>query len=82
MYSNILVPIDTSYDTQAWLKPTLTTARDMAEKFGGRLHFMTVIPGNLLKGFYPDVYSRDVGVETLKKLEAIVEILSRIEDFQ
>jgi nucleotide-binding universal stress UspA family protein len=73
MYSNILVPIDTSYNTRTWLEPTLTAARDIAQKFGGRLHFITVIPDNFLKGFYPDVYTETVGIKTLRKLEAIVK---------
>lgn len=72
MYSNILVPIDTSYSTRNWLEPTLSMARGMAQKFGGRLHFLAVIPDNLLKGYYPDLYTEEVGTETLKKLEIIV----------
>lgn len=81
MYSNILVPVDTSYSTRAWLKPTLTTAREIAVKFGGRLHFLTVIPRNLLSGFYPDIYTDKAGTETLNNLEEIVkEIIPDVTD--
>jgi nucleotide-binding universal stress UspA family protein len=45
----------------------------MAQKFGGRLFFMTVVPDNLLKGYYPDVYSKTVGTDAREKLQEIVK---------
>jgi nucleotide-binding universal stress UspA family protein len=73
MYSNILVPIDTSYKSGAWAKPSLRKAWEIAEKSGARIHVLSVIPDNLLKGYYPDVYTEEFAGETKKKLEAIVK---------
>jgi nucleotide-binding universal stress UspA family protein len=73
MYSKILVPIDTSYETDYWLKAPLREAWELAEKPDGTIHVMSVIPRNLLEGYYPDLYSEEVAAETKKKLDEIVE---------
>ena len=75
MYSKILVPIDTTYGTSAWLKGSLQRAWDLAQKSGGELHLIAVIPDNLLKGYYPDIYSVSVEHDVRKKLETIAKEL-------
>lgn len=73
MYSKILVPIDTSYETDCWLKSPLHLACQMAEDSGGLVHIVSVIPRNILDSYYPDVYMEDVITETRKKLDTIVK---------
>lgn len=73
MFSNILVPIDTSYKSGTWAKPSLQSAAEMAQKTGARIHVMSVIPENLLRGYYPDLYTEEIVLETKKKLDAIVK---------
>lgn len=73
MYSRILVPIDTTYKTDAWTKGPLTVACEMARQSEGLIHVMSVIPRNLLEGYYPDMYTDEVAEETRRKLEAIVK---------
>ena len=73
MYSNILVPIDTSYKSGAWAKPSLRSAAEMAQKTGARIHVLSVIPDNLLAGYYPDLHTEEVVLEAKKKLDAIVK---------
>ena len=72
MFKNILVPCDISYQTNGWLKPTIATVCEFAEKYGSSLTFLTVIPDNLLKGFYPDVYEPDIVDDAMKRLGALV----------
>lgn len=72
MFTNILVPCDVSYDASDWLVPSVSTAWDLAGKYQSRLTFLTVVPENLIKGFYPDVYEVGVAENALKKLEAAV----------
>ena len=51
----------------------LGIAWDFAQKSGGVLHLISVIPDNLLKGYYPDVYSESVAKDVRGKLEAIAK---------
>ena len=44
----------------------------MAEESGGLVHIISVIPRNLLNGYYSAVYLEDLITETRKKLDAIV----------
>ena len=39
------------------------------------LHLVAVIPDNLLKGYYPDIYSESVADDVKHKLEAIAKDL-------
>jgi universal stress protein F len=73
MYSQILVPIDVTYTNSIWLKKPLQIAADLAKKSGGVLHLISVIPDNLLKGYYPDIYSESVAGDVKRKLEAIAK---------
>ncbi len=74
MYSNILVPINAYYKSSgAWAKLSLQSAAEMAQKTGARIHVLSVIPDNLLAGYYPDLYTEEVVRETKKKLDAIVK---------
>lgn len=73
MYSRILVPVDTTYADSSWLKRTLETTWDLAQKSGGMLHLVSVIPDNLLKGYYPDIYSDSVASDVTTKLQAIAK---------
>jgi universal stress protein F len=75
MYSRILVPIDTSYADLVWLKKALEVAHDLAKKSGGTLHLVSVIPDNLLKGYYPDIYSESVASDVKAKLQSIAKDL-------
>lgn len=72
MFSHILVPCDISYAHSAWLAPTITAACDFANKYGSRLHFMTVVPDNMLKGFYPSIYDENLVEEARERLARIV----------
>ena len=75
MYSKILVPIDTTYANSSWLKAPLEIASDLAQKSRGVLHLVSVIPDNLLKGYYPDIYSESIADDVKHKLEAIAKDL-------
>ena len=75
MYSRILVPIDITYANSSWLKKPLEIASDLVQKSGGVLHLVAVIPDNLLKGYYPDIYSESVADDVKHKLEAIAKDL-------
>ncbi|MGI9522760.1 MAG: universal stress protein [Hyphomicrobiaceae bacterium] len=72
MYKNILVPIDISYQTSVWQEPALCVARQLARDSGARIHALTVVPSNLLGGYYPDLHTRDVVREARNKLASIV----------
>lgn len=73
MYSRILVPIDTTSESDDGVKTQLTTACEIAQKPGGLIHVMSVIPRNLLEGYYPDLYTNRVAERVREKLEAIVQ---------
>jgi len=73
MFSNILVPCDVSYDASDWLSPSISTAWDLADKYKSHLTFLTVVPENLIKGFYPDVYEERVAANALTKLAGTVQ---------
>jgi nucleotide-binding universal stress UspA family protein len=73
MYSKILVPIDTSYKSDHWLKAPLRAAYEIVNHPDGVIHVMSVIPHNIFEGYYPDIYIKEIIDETKKKLEAIVE---------
>jgi nucleotide-binding universal stress UspA family protein len=73
MYSRILVPIDTTHENDDGVKAQLTTACKIAERPDGLIHIMSVIPRNLLEGYYPDLYTDKVAEEVRTKLEAIVK---------
>ena len=75
MFSNILVPIDISYGTNVWQEPALKIANQIAQLSGGRIHALTVVPLNLLTGYYPDLYSVDVTQKAKMGLEKIVKDL-------
>jgi nucleotide-binding universal stress UspA family protein len=75
MYSNILVPIDTTYANFNWLKTPLTIAFELAQKSDGVIHLISVIPDNLLKGYYPDIYSESVADGVMDTLKAIAKDL-------
>ena len=69
MYSKILVPIDTSYKSDYWLKAPLRTAYEMVIHPDGVIHVMSVIPHNIYEGYYPNIYIKEVIDETKKKLD-------------
>lgn len=73
MYSKILVPIDTSYVHDDWAKSSLKTAWEMVRKSGGCVHIVSVVPDNLLKGFYPDLNTREVVQIAEEHQKSIVE---------
>ena len=75
MFSKILVPCDVTYGTSEWLNPAILSAWDLAEKYGAHVTFLTVVPENLIKGFYPDVYEERVAHDALEKLRGIVSDL-------
>jgi len=72
MYTNILVPIDISYETDAWQRPALVNASQMAQLSGGRIHALTVVPLNLFTGYYPNMYTSEISQGAKKKLETMV----------
>jgi nucleotide-binding universal stress UspA family protein len=73
MPSNILVPVDTTYASTDWLKQPLAIATDLARRSGGTVHLISVVPDNLLKGSYPDVYSDNVAKEVRQRLDEIAK---------
>ena len=75
MFSNILVPCDVTYGTSDWLNPAILSAWDLADKYGSHITFLTVVPENLIKGFYPEVYEERVAHDALEKLQGIVKKL-------
>lgn len=75
MYSTILVPVDTTYADSSWLTKTLQVAYDLQKKSAGVLHLVSVIPDNLLKGYYPDVYSESVANDVKAKLQGIAKAM-------
>ena len=72
MFKIILVPIDVSYETSRWQEPALNMASQLAKFSETRIHALTVVPTNLLAGYYPDLQARDVGSEAHAKLEHVV----------
>lgn len=72
MFSKILVPCDVTYGNSEWLTPAITSAWNLSEKYDARVTFLTVVPENLIKGFYPDVYEERVAQDALEKLQGIV----------
>lgn len=70
MYSRILVPIDTSYESDYWLKAPLKAACEMAKKSQASMLAMSVVPRKLFAWYYPDV--TDVIDKTKERLETIV----------
>ena len=72
MFAKILVPIDISYDNSDWQKPALTVASQFAQLSGASIHALTIVPSNLLAGYYPNLQLSDVAQEAKKKLEAVV----------
>ena len=75
MFSKILVPCDVTYGTSEWLNPAILSSWDLAEKYDAHITFLTVVPENLIKGFYPDVYEERVAHDALEKLQGIVKDL-------
>jgi nucleotide-binding universal stress UspA family protein len=75
MFSRILVPVDTSYDNFEWLKAPLDIALEFSEKSLGKILLIGVIPDNLLKGYYPNIYSPEIAASALRKLETIRDAL-------
>ena len=57
MIRNILVPLDISYESDDWAEHALLTASEIASNSSATIHVLSVIPDNLLKGFYPDIYT-------------------------
>ncbi len=72
MFSKILVPCDLTYGNSEWLNPSIWSAWDLAERYNAHVTFLTVVPENLIKGFYPDVYEERVANDALEKLQGIV----------
>ena len=73
MFKNILVPIDVSYETSCWQRPALSMAIQLAQLSDGRIHALTVVPTNLLAGYYPDLHARDVRKDAREKLEHLLK---------
>lgn len=72
IYPRILVPIDTSFETDYWVKAPLQQAVEMAQKPDGLIHVISVIPRNLLDGYYPNLHSQEIALEMKGRLDAIV----------
>lgn len=72
MGATILVPVDTSYESGDWIRPVFDEALYLAQRADAEIHVVTVVPENLFKGFYPDVYSGDVVRTASDRLDAIV----------
>ena len=66
MIKNILVPLDTSYKNDDWAEETLLTASNISKEPDATIHALSVIPENLLKGYYPDV-STDTVSRSVRK---------------
>ena len=74
MYSTIVVPIDTTYaQFSGWLRKTLEVAYDLAKKSGASFLSFPGSRNNLLKGYYPDIYSESVANDVKAKLQAIAK---------
>ena len=75
MYKNILLPIDlVSRDTQ---RKAAATAAEMANKFGAKIHAMTVVPdfGMAVVGtFFPEDFEERALAAARTDLEAFVEV--------
>ena len=71
MYSRILVPVDTTQESEAGISAQLSTACELVEEPDGLIHIMSVIPRNLLEGYYPDIYTDRVAEGVKTQLEAI-----------
>lgn len=73
MFSKVLVPIDTTYQSDDWTQAPLAVASELASKSDGLIHVMSVIPRNLLEGYYPDLYTERVAEDVMRKLQEIVK---------
>ena len=73
MIRNLLVPLDTSYENDDWAEETLLTASKISCESEATIHVLSVIPENLLKGFYPDISTDVVSMKARKKLELMTE---------
>lgn len=73
MYSNILVPIDTTYANSNWVKASLEVAHDLVDKSKGTVIAISVVPSNMLAGYYPNVNAVSIIDQAKKKLAEIVE---------
>ena len=71
-YSRILAPIDISYENISWTQDALDTAVELARQSNGELDVLTVVPENLFRGYYPDLYSDDVSDQARNRLEEVV----------
>ena len=69
-FSTILVPIDISHENTSSM--SLSVAGEMAQKFGGHIHLMTVVPEIPFRGYYPDLDGPEILEEAKQKLSAIV----------
>lgn len=58
MYKDILVPVEIS-DEPAWKKP-LAAGIEFAQRFGARLHIMTVVPSLnvMVGGYFPEDFEQ------------------------
>jgi nucleotide-binding universal stress UspA family protein len=73
MFTNILVPIDTSYVHDDWAKSSLKTAWELVQKSDGHVHIVSVVPDNLLKGFYPNLNTEEFVQKARDHQKSIVE---------
>ena len=72
IFPTILVPIDTSFETDYWVKAPLQQAVEMAQRPGGLIHVMSVIPRDLLDGYYPNLHRLEIASQVKNRLDAIV----------
>lgn len=70
-YSKILVPVDTNYESDEWLKKPLETACEIAQKTQASMLVMSVVP-DLMFGAYSAELENRVDM-TKDRLEAVVE---------
>lgn len=74
MYKDILVPVDMS-DEKTWRKP-LEAAVALAQKFGSRLHVMTVVPSlksPLVGSFFPPDYEQRMHEQANQEIHAFIQ---------
>lgn len=73
MYSNILLAIDLGH-ADSWAK-SLPTAVEYAQKFGSRLHLVSVVPDfgmSIVGGYFPQGYEKKALEEAGGRLKSFV----------
>ncbi len=74
MYQSILVPVDLAQES-SW-KKVMPVAVDLAQKNGGALHLLTVVPDfgmTLVGSFFPADYAKNKMAEVEQELAAFVK---------